>query len=79
MNSLEWKAMISSACSAAALTGAQALVDDILKVIDRVKIDIGEFADLGLDVARDRDVHHEDRAMLALLERPFHGAFAQDG
>ena len=60
------------------LAGAQTVLDHVLEVVHGVKVDIIELAHLRLDVARDGDVHHEDRAVAAGLEGPLHRALAQD-
>ena len=41
-----------------AVAAAQVFVDDLAQVIDAVKIDIAEFADLRFDVARHGNIHH---------------------
>ncbi len=54
------------------------LFDNLLKVIDGIQEDIAQLAHLGLDVARDGNVDHEDRTVAAFLQRPLDHALAQD-
>ncbi len=60
-----------------ALARAAIVVDHLLQVIDAVEIDVGELRDLRLDVARHRDVDHEDRLVPALAHSLLHGALAE--
>ncbi len=59
----------------AVLTGA----DDFAEVVDGVQENVVELADFGFDVARHRQIDHEHRPMLALLDRAFNHAKADDG
>ena len=49
---------------------------DLRKVVECAEVDIGERADLGLDVARHGQVDHQDRPALAGLDRAKGGAEA---
>ena len=53
--------------------------DHALEVVDGVQIDVVQLGDLGFDVARHGDVHHEHRPVLARLERALDRALAENG
>ncbi len=53
-------------------------LDDLMQVIDGIKEDVAEFADLRLDVPRYGDIDHEHRAVAATLERSLDHALAED-
>jgi hypothetical protein len=61
--------MIASACATAAFALLAAGLHQRREVVDRVEIDVVEARDLGLDVARHREVDHEHRPMAARLQR----------
>ena len=55
------------------------LVHDRLQVVDGEQVHVLEFGDLGLDVARHRDVHHEHRPALARAQRGRRHVARDDG
>jgi hypothetical protein len=56
----------------------QVLLHDVLQVVDGVEINVVELGDFGLDIARYREIDQEHRAVLAILQRAFDRALAQD-
>jgi hypothetical protein len=69
--------MIASACCTAAWRFSPAL-HALAEVVDGVEIDVGQLRDLGLDVARHREVDHEHRPAAARLQRALDGAQPDD-
>lgn len=61
-----------------ALAALEILRHYFVEVVDAIEVDVVQFADFRLDVARHGDVDHEHRLVLALLQRALHGALAED-
>jgi|GEM_PF-6152592 len=58
---------------------AQAFRHHLPKIVHGVEIDVVQLTHLRFDIAGYSDIHHEDGAMLALLEGPLHGSLAEYG
>ena len=70
--------MIASACATAAWRFSPADLHQRRQVVDGVEVDVGQARDLGLDVARHRQVDHEHRPVAARLQRALDRAQADD-
>ena len=53
---------------------AAILFDDVLQVVDREQVDVGDLGHGGVDVARYREIDHENRAVAPLAHRRPGGA-----
>ena len=61
------------------LTLAAVLFDDVLQIVDREEVHVGELGHRGLDVARHREIDHENRAVPPLAHRRRGGALGDQG
>jgi len=52
--------------------------DHFVQIVDAIEVNVVQLADFGLDIPGNGDIHHENRFMLAQLQRTFHRAFAQN-
>jgi hypothetical protein len=61
-----------------ALTTLEVLGNHFVKIIDAVQVNVVQLADFRLDIPGNGDVDHEDRFVLAQLQRAFHRALAKN-
>ncbi|MNF51292.1 hypothetical protein D3C84_326100 [compost metagenome] len=60
------------------LTALEVFGNDLVKIVDRIQINVVQFADFWFDITGYGDVHHENRLVFAQLQCAFHRALAQD-
>lgn len=61
-----------------ALATLEVFGDHFVQIIDAIEVNVVQLADFRLDITGNSDIHHEDRFVLAQLQRALDRAFAQD-
>ena len=61
-----------------ALATLEVFGDHFVQIVDAIQVNVVQLADFRLDIARNGNIDHEDRLVLAQLQRAFHRAFTQD-
>ena len=73
------ESMIASACATAPWRESSPSLTISAEIIHGIEKHVVQFRHFGLDISRDGQIHHEDRAMLACLDGALQHAFAEYG